>query len=185
MRCLPYTISRRSLGRTKVTWWCSRIAVVVTRGYCTFVGYSCILFILQTFSGPTHTRYSYIQLNNSMLCTYFALFQLLQWGSIWTESVTGSPHRLPSLVRNWLPTSTMSSFAKTKLKTARDALGKKQYEPARDAALQVLDYEPDNYNACAPAQTLSCTIDSTDRTIVMYSLVSPSSSWESTIRARK
>lgn len=43
-----------------------------------------------------------------------------------------------------------SSFAKTKLKTARDALGKKQYEAARDAALQVLDYEPDHYNACAP-----------------------------------
>lgn len=41
-----------------------------------------------------------------------------------------------------------SSFAKTKLKAARDALGKKQYEAARDAALQVLDYEPDNYNAC-------------------------------------
>ncbi|KAF8135619.1 hypothetical protein EV363DRAFT_1321133 [Boletus edulis] len=40
-----------------------------------------------------------------------------------------------------------SSLAKTKLKTARDALGKKQYETARDAALQVLDYEPDNYNA--------------------------------------
>ncbi|KAF9222633.1 superkiller protein 3 [Gyrodon lividus] len=41
----------------------------------------------------------------------------------------------------------MSSFAKTKLKAARDALGKKQYEAARDAASQVLDYEPDNYNA--------------------------------------
>ncbi|KAF8557962.1 superkiller protein 3 [Imleria badia] len=40
-----------------------------------------------------------------------------------------------------------SSFAKTKLKSARDALGKKQYEAARDSALQVLDYEPDNYNA--------------------------------------
>ncbi|KAH0827587.1 superkiller protein 3 [Lanmaoa asiatica] len=40
-----------------------------------------------------------------------------------------------------------SSFVKTKLKTARDALGKKQYEVARDAVLQVLDYEPDSYNA--------------------------------------
>ncbi|KAG9316442.1 superkiller protein 3 [Chiua virens] len=40
-----------------------------------------------------------------------------------------------------------SSFAKTKLKTARDALGKKDHAAARDAALQVLDYEPDNYNA--------------------------------------
>ncbi|KAH7915212.1 superkiller protein 3 [Hygrophoropsis aurantiaca] len=41
----------------------------------------------------------------------------------------------------------MSSFSKAKLKAARDALGKKQYEVARDAATQVLDYEPDNYNA--------------------------------------
>ncbi|KAH7923951.1 TPR-like protein [Leucogyrophana mollusca] len=41
----------------------------------------------------------------------------------------------------------MSSFPKTKLKAARDAIGKKQYESARDAAAQVLDYEPDNYNA--------------------------------------
>ena len=41
----------------------------------------------------------------------------------------------------------MSSFVKTKLKAARDALGKRQYEAARDAAAQVLDYEPDNYNA--------------------------------------
>ncbi|EGN99549.1 hypothetical protein SERLA73DRAFT_159810 [Serpula lacrymans var. lacrymans S7.3] len=41
----------------------------------------------------------------------------------------------------------MSSFAKAKLKAAREALGKKQYEIAREAASQVLDYEPDNYNA--------------------------------------
>ncbi|KIK27908.1 hypothetical protein PISMIDRAFT_27774 [Pisolithus microcarpus 441] len=40
-----------------------------------------------------------------------------------------------------------SPFVKSKLKVARDALGKKQYETARDAASQVLDYEPDNYNA--------------------------------------
>jgi hypothetical protein len=78
-----------------------------------------------------------------------------------------------------------SSFAKTKLKTARDALGKKQYEPARDAALQVLDYEPDNYNACVSVQIQSRTFDSTDGTTVMYSLVSPSLNWESTIRASK
>lgn len=62
-----------------------------------------------------------------------------------------------------------SSFAKTKLKTARDALGKKQYDAARDAALQVLDYEPDNYNAYVSVQILSHTIDSADRTTVMYS----------------
>ncbi|KAF9245024.1 superkiller protein 3 [Melanogaster broomeanus] len=41
----------------------------------------------------------------------------------------------------------MSSSTKTKLKAARDALGKKCYEEARDAAFQVLDYEPNNYNA--------------------------------------
>jgi hypothetical protein len=42
----------------------------------------------------------------------------------------------------------MSSFAKSKLKAARDAIGKKNYEQAREAAVQVLDYEPDNYTAC-------------------------------------
>lgn len=41
----------------------------------------------------------------------------------------------------------MSSFAKSKLKAARDAIGKKSYEQAREAAAQVLDYEPDNYTA--------------------------------------
>ncbi|KAI6121364.1 superkiller protein 3 [Pisolithus sp. B1] len=40
-----------------------------------------------------------------------------------------------------------SAFVKSRLKAARDAIGKKQYETARDAASQVLDYEPDNYNA--------------------------------------
>ncbi|KAG6862290.1 hypothetical protein C0995_015987 [Termitomyces sp. Mi166 len=39
------------------------------------------------------------------------------------------------------------SFVKSKLKAARDALGKKDYEAARSAASQVLDYETDNYNA--------------------------------------
>lgn len=42
----------------------------------------------------------------------------------------------------------MSSFVKNKLKGARDALGKKEYEAARGAASQVLEYEPENYNAC-------------------------------------
>jgi len=41
----------------------------------------------------------------------------------------------------------MSSFAKSKLKAARDAIGKKKYEQAREAAEQVLDHEPDNYTA--------------------------------------
>lgn len=40
-----------------------------------------------------------------------------------------------------------SPFVKSKLKAARDALGKKQHDAARDAASQVLDYEPDSYNA--------------------------------------
>ncbi|KAG6829553.1 hypothetical protein H0H92_004222 [Tricholoma furcatifolium] len=39
------------------------------------------------------------------------------------------------------------SFAKSKLKAAREALGKKDYQTACDASSQVLDYEPDNYNA--------------------------------------
>ncbi|KIK67005.1 hypothetical protein GYMLUDRAFT_37036 [Collybiopsis luxurians FD-317 M1] len=41
----------------------------------------------------------------------------------------------------------MSSIVKTKLKSARDLLGKKNYIGAKDAALQVLDFEPENYNA--------------------------------------
>ncbi|KAJ3567050.1 hypothetical protein NP233_g6613 [Leucocoprinus birnbaumii] len=39
------------------------------------------------------------------------------------------------------------SFAKAKLKLARESIGKKEFAVARDAASQVLDYEPDNYNA--------------------------------------
>lgn len=40
-----------------------------------------------------------------------------------------------------------SAFVKSKLKAARDAIGKKDYQSAHDASEQVLDYEPDNYNA--------------------------------------
>ncbi|KAJ4000018.1 TPR-like protein [Lentinula boryana] len=40
-----------------------------------------------------------------------------------------------------------SSIVKTNLKNARDLLGKKNYAGAKDAALQVLQYEADNYNA--------------------------------------
>ncbi|KAI0051258.1 TPR-like protein [Auriscalpium vulgare] len=43
----------------------------------------------------------------------------------------------------------MSAFAKNKLKAARDAITKKDYQAAHDASSQVLDYEPDNYNAKA------------------------------------
>ncbi|OBZ66566.1 Superkiller protein 3 [Grifola frondosa] len=41
----------------------------------------------------------------------------------------------------------MSAFVKGKLKTAREAIGKKDYERAREASLSALDYEPENYNA--------------------------------------
>lgn len=41
----------------------------------------------------------------------------------------------------------MSAIIKTKLKAARDALGKKDFAKARDAAEDVLSYEADNYNA--------------------------------------
>ena len=40
-----------------------------------------------------------------------------------------------------------SALVKTKLKATRDAINKKDYQAAHDASLQVLDYEPDNYNA--------------------------------------
>lgn len=42
------------------------------------------------------------------------------------------------------------SFAKSKLKLARDSIGKKDFTVARDAATQVLDYEPENYTAFVP-----------------------------------
>ncbi|KAI0027005.1 TPR-like protein [Vararia minispora EC-137] len=40
-----------------------------------------------------------------------------------------------------------SAFVKSKLKAARDSIQKKDYQAAHDASSQVLDYEPDNYNA--------------------------------------
>jgi len=41
----------------------------------------------------------------------------------------------------------MASFIKGKLKAAREYLGKKDYKAAEEAAIQVLEYEPGNYNA--------------------------------------
>jgi superkiller protein 3 len=41
----------------------------------------------------------------------------------------------------------MSALVKTKLKSAREAIGKKDWAAAQKAASQVLDYEPENYNA--------------------------------------
>ena len=48
-----------------------------------------------------------------------------------------------------------SAFAKQKLKAARDALGKKKYDEAKNAATQVLEYEQDNYNASVALPPLS------------------------------
>lgn len=52
----------------------------------------------------------------------------------------------------------MASFVKSKLKAARDAIGKKDYTLARDAASQVLDYEAENYNACVWSIALVSTL---------------------------
>jgi len=41
------------------------------------------------------------------------------------------------------------SFVRSKLKYARESLAKKDYAGARDAVMQVLACEPDNYNAWA------------------------------------
>ncbi|EJD03262.1 TPR-like protein [Fomitiporia mediterranea MF3/22] len=41
----------------------------------------------------------------------------------------------------------MTTFVKSKLKSARDYIGKKNFEKAREAAEEVISYEPDNYNA--------------------------------------
>ncbi|KAI0063698.1 superkiller protein 3 SKI3 [Artomyces pyxidatus] len=40
-----------------------------------------------------------------------------------------------------------TAFVKNKLKAAREAIGKKDYQTAHDASAQILEYEPDNYNA--------------------------------------
>ena len=39
------------------------------------------------------------------------------------------------------------SIAKIKLKAAREAISKKDYSRAKDAAQSVLEYESENYNA--------------------------------------
>jgi len=41
----------------------------------------------------------------------------------------------------------MAAFIKTKLKAARDLIGKKDFQGAYDAASQVLSYDARNYNA--------------------------------------
>ena len=44
-------------------------------------------------------------------------------------------------------TMSMSSIVKTKLKGALTAIGLKDWEKARKAASEALDYEPENCNA--------------------------------------
>ena len=46
----------------------------------------------------------------------------------------------------------MSTFVKTKIKAAREALAKKDYAAARDASMKALEYEPENYNAYVTLQ---------------------------------
>lgn len=41
----------------------------------------------------------------------------------------------------------MAAIVKTKLKNARDALNRKDFEKAKIAASDALEYEPENYNA--------------------------------------
>jgi superkiller protein 3 len=40
-----------------------------------------------------------------------------------------------------------SALLKGKLKATRDALNKKDYQAAHDTSLQILEFEPENYNA--------------------------------------
>ena len=47
------------------------------------------------------------------------------------------------------------SFTKSHLKAAREYIGKKDYLNARKEAIQVLEYEPDNYNASVAILSLS------------------------------
>jgi superkiller protein 3 len=40
-----------------------------------------------------------------------------------------------------------SALLKGKIKAAREALNKKDFQSAHDTSLQILEYEPENYNA--------------------------------------
>lgn len=42
----------------------------------------------------------------------------------------------------------MAAFVKSKLKAARDAINKKDFDTALSAAREVLSFESNNYNAC-------------------------------------
>ena len=58
--------------------------------------------------------------------------------AVWADSLAFSVSDASAL---------MSAFIKAKLKAARDLIAKKEFAKARDAAQEVLSYEPDNYNA--------------------------------------
>lgn len=49
-----------------------------------------------------------------------------------------------------LTTYKMSTIVKTRLKASREAIGKKDFEKARDDSLKVLEFDPENYNAYGP-----------------------------------
>ena len=77
----------------------------------------------------------------------------------------------------------MSSIVKAKLKAAKEAVGKKDYEKARDASLAVLDYDSENYHAyVAIFPTQSTTLVGT---AVMFSSACRISTWENSNRASK
>ena len=43
----------------------------------------------------------------------------------------------------------MAQFVKGRLKLTREAINEKKFQVAKDTALQILEYEPENYNAYA------------------------------------
>ena len=57
-------------------------------------------------------------------------------------------------IANALYSLSVMSFTKTHLKAARDHIGKKDYVNAKKEAIQVLDFEPDNYTALAATLSL-------------------------------
>lgn len=68
------------------------------------------------------------------------------------------------------------SFIKSHLKAARDHIGKKDYLTAKKEAIQVLDFEPDNYNALVAMRFLFSLQPLTYK-IAMSFLVSPTWNW--------
>jgi len=75
------------------------------------------------------------------------------------------------------------SFVKARLKLARESIGKKDFVSAHDAANQVLEIEPENYNAfvsTTPGRNLILT-----STLGMCSLLWHSSSLINQTRASK